>query len=393
MERERRGVEPGRPVWLAAAAIAAACVAAAPRTSAAGSPSASPAAAGDAAELTREGRRQWNRRTEDGLRGAVVLFEKALEADPGFAPALAGLADAYNMLGDYRHLAPREAYPRAREAARRALELDPSLAEAHASLGWASCIFDWDLDGARAAFERAIALDPRYAVAYHFFGFCLGTTGHGREARSVLETARRLDPSSRIIATDLAVLAGFERRWDEAAARLRELLDRDPGFVTARFSLGMAYEQMDRPDDALRELRQAVDRSGRSSLTLALLGHACATSGRTEEARRILAELRERARTRYVSSYDLAALLAALGDEAGALRCLEDAAAERAPWMLQLDGDPRFDRLRAEPTFQAFFDRSGLPRWSRSEPGPDRPPGPSGGETPEPREGRDADED
>jgi tetratricopeptide (TPR) repeat protein len=316
-----------------------------------------------ARELYEEGRRLWNHRTEDGLRAAIATFERAARLDPAFARAYAGLADAHLQLGDYRYVAPRDAYPRAREAAERALALEPDLAEAHASLGWVRCLFDWDEAGARAAFERALALDPRYPVAYHFYGFCLGSLGRTEEGRGILARAERLDPGSRIIATDRAVLAVFDRRLDEAAARLRALLDRDPAFVTARFSLGMVHGQMGRHEQAIVELREAVQRSERSSLTLALLAHALAAAGQTVEARSLLAELRERGRTRYVSSYDLAAIHVALGEPEAALGLLEAAVEERAPWMLQLGGDARFDRLRADPRLEALVRRAGLPRW------------------------------
>ena len=329
----------------------------------AASPRAMSVSADTARAQYEEGRRLWNRRTEPALRGAIAAFERAVRLDPRFAPAYAGLADAHLMMGDYRYVAPRSAYPLARAAAERALRLDPQLGQAHASLGWVRCLYDWDEAGARRAFERALALDGDNAVAYHFYGFCLGSMGKTDEGREILGRAARLDPDSRIIATDMAVLAVFDRRHDEAITRLRALLERDPAFVTARFSLGMVYQQTGRPEEALAALTEAVRLSGRSSLTLALLAHAHAAFGQPAQARAIRQELMDRGRDRYVSSYDLAAIHAALGERDEALRLLEAAVQERAPWMLQLDGDPRFDGLRADPRLEALVRRAGLPRW------------------------------
>ena len=314
----------------------------------------------EAYHLYLKGRHFWNKRTPADLQQSVEQFEAAIEHDPGYALAHVGLADALNLLGYYSVLAPAKAFPRSRDAAQKALELDDSLAEAHCSLAFSCLLYDWDWQGAGEEFARTFELNPGYATAHHWFAEYLAFLGRHDEAIDQARTALALDPLSLIINVLLGWTFYYARRYDEAIEQLEETLRLDSSFAPAQLWLGLAYERIGDLDRAEEALQQAVASSGRSPLTLASLGRLHAVRGERSEALAILEELVLMAETRYVPSYHIAAIHARRQEDELTLDWLERARQERANWMVFLNIDPAWDHLRDEPRFRALVQEVGL---------------------------------
>jgi TolB-like protein/Tfp pilus assembly protein PilF len=302
----------------------------------------------------------WNKRTAEGLDKAVECFEEALGRDAAFAQAYAGLADCYLLMPLYANLPSTEAFPRANAAALRALDLDPTLAEAHTSLAYVRFFYDRDWTAAEASFRRAIALSPGYPTAHHWYAYYLAAMGRHQEAAERGRRALALDPLSLVINTDLGFVLYFARRYDEAVAQLRTALELDPGFAYGHFALGHTYLQVGRPEEAVGELRQAVELSAASTTMLAALGIAQAAAGRSGEARAVVAELERRAAERHVEAAHFAFLAAALGDRTRAIELLAKACDERSRFVVFLNVWPIYDPLRGEPGWRALLRRVGL---------------------------------
>jgi serine/threonine protein kinase/tetratricopeptide (TPR) repeat protein len=314
----------------------------------------------EAYQLYLKGRYYWNRRTEQALKRAVEYFQQATEKDPGYALAYAGLADCYAVYNSYKVELPRQSGPKAKAAAAKALEIDNTLAEAHASLGMTRMSYEWDWVGAERDFQRAIELDPNYATAHHWYGICLSATGRSEQAIVSLQRAQQLDPVSLIINADIGLALHLARRYDEAIEQIRKAQELDPNFTAGRRHLGMAYEQKGMYAEAVAELQKAVNVSPGSPFALGSLGHAYAVSGDREKARQVLADLRELSRRRYVSPFDTAVIYAGMDDEDRAVEWLEKAFDDRSLEMIFLKVDPRFDSLRADPRFVNLLRRMGL---------------------------------
>ncbi len=314
----------------------------------------------EAYHLVLKGRFFWNKRTPEALEESLELFGQAIARDPDHAPAHAGVADALNVLGYYSLRAPAESFPRAKEAAAKALELDRDLAEGHCSLAFARLLYDWDWPGAERAFLRAFELDPGYATGHHWYAEYLSFRGRHQEAIAQAKIAVELDPVSRILRTILAWAYFYARRYQEAIAELEEALRLEPGFAPARFWLALACEQTGELERARRTLERTAEHVGRGTLTRAVLGRLYGSLGRGEEARLILAELEQDRRHKYVSAYYVAAVHAGLGDRQQALAELERAAEARDNWLVMLAIDPVWDELRAEPRFEALVREVGL---------------------------------
>jgi TolB-like protein/Tfp pilus assembly protein PilF len=302
------------------------------------------------------GRFHWNRRTEEGARKALECFERSIARDPGYAPAYAGLADAYDTLGNYDYLPPHEAFPRADAAVTRALALDDSLAEAHVSLASLRFNARWDWEGALASFRRALTLDPKSAAAHHWFADLLSAVGHVDEAIAEAATARSIDPLNLIVNTGYGLHLFYARRFGEAIEAQKRTLELDPTFVPALRSLGGALEQAGRFDEAIAIYESALALPGEFSAK-GLLAHACAVSGREERARELLAELTAAAGSRYVAPYSLAAIRVGLGEHDAALELLDRAWRGHDRGMAWLKVSPRFDPLRGHPSFQEILRR------------------------------------
>ncbi len=306
----------------------------------------------EAYEAYLKGRFHWNKRTEEGFQKAVEHFSRAIELDPLYALAYAGLADCYNLFNNYDLAPATETGPKAKAAALKALEIDPELAEAHTSLALVREVYDFDQIGADESYRRAIELNPNYSTAHHWYGLFLVQMGRSEDAIRHLRRAHEIDPLSNIIGVGVAWAHYFARQNDESIEISRKNINAVPDFWPSHLVLGWSYEQTRNIGDARVELTKAIDLSGRNTLPLASLGHLYAIAGNSREALRVLHEIQARSRQRYVSAFFPAAIYAGLGRRAEALDWLERASRERAYWLISIHVNPWFDDLRQEPRFQ-----------------------------------------
>jgi len=314
----------------------------------------------EAHQLYLKGRYLWNRRTGETVRRAAEYFQQAIEKDPSYALAWAGLADCYALYGLYEVLPPKEAAPKAKEAAIKALALDDRLAEPHAALAYVNTTYDWDWPGAEREFKRAIELNPNYATAHYWYSNHLDATGRLDEAIEEAKRAQDVDPLS-LTASTVTVLAFFlGRRYDQAIDQGRKTLEMDSNFYTAHFFLAMVFTQVKRNEEAIEEARKAVSLSAGALQALGTLGHAYGVSGRRAEAQKVLAELSNLSKRRYVDPFNIALVHVGLGDKARALELLEKAYEDHAMRLLYVKVYPQFDPLRGEPRFQDLLRRMRL---------------------------------
>jgi TolB-like protein/DNA-binding winged helix-turn-helix (wHTH) protein/Flp pilus assembly protein TadD len=315
----------------------------------------------EAYESYLKGRYFWNKRTADGLKAALAYFQQAIEQDPRYAPAYSGLADTYTLLGDWQYavMTPKEALPKAKAAAIKALELDSELGEAHTSLAVCLDGFDWDFDAAEKEFQRAIQLNPGYATAHHWYAWHLSHIGRNEEAIAEMRKAENLDPLSLIINADLAELLLLARSYDESIQQSRKTIEMDPNFALAHNQLGQAYFQKQMYEPAIAELEKSVQLSGGSPTCIANLARAYAASGRRSEAEKLLSDLKKRSSPSASFASQIAIVYAALGDRDQAMNWLEKGYEERFnPGVLLRPG---FDPLRSDSRFQNLVHRMGPP--------------------------------
>ncbi len=309
-----------------------------------------------------KGRYFWNKRTADGLKVALAYFNQAIDEDPKYAQAYSGLADTYALLGDWQYavMTPKEALPKAKAAAIKALELDNALGEAHNSLAFCLDGFDWDFDSAGKEFRRAIELNPGYATAHHWYAWHLSLLGRYDEAIAEMRKAENLDPLSLIINADLAELLVLAHSYDESIRQSRKTIEMDPNFALAHNQLAQAYLQKHMNHEAVAELEKAAQLSGRSPTVIANLARAYAGSGKRNEAVKLLNDLKKRSSPGYSRASEIAVIYASLGDSDQAMSWLEKSYEERFnPGVLLRPG---FDPLRSDPRFQNLVRRIGLPR-------------------------------
>ena len=302
-----------------------------------------------------KGRYHWEKRSEEGLKRALHFFQEAIERDPTYAPAYAGIADYYITLGNYNVVDSDEAFPKGKAAALRALELDPSSAEAYTSLGSVKGSYEWDRTGAEHDFRRAIALNPSYATAHHWFADHLVSLGRFDEGIAEITVAQSLDPLSPSISCDAGGYEFYAGRYDEAITLIEKTLEQDPGFARGYSQLGGVYEQMGRYDDAIAAFEKAKEVSGDATYSLTALAHAYALAGRRDEAERWLQQLEEIRKRKFVSSYSLAAVYVALGDTGRAFECLDRAVKGHDRALIWIPVAPRFNRVRSDPRFHAIL--------------------------------------
>ena len=306
-----------------------------------------------------KGRYYWNKRTGDSIQKAEPYFQQAIDSDPLYAAAYSGLADCNSGLAWHGFEAPAEALPKAYLAARKAVEIDPQSAEAHASLGLVLS-HRWDWAGAEAEFKRALELDPQYANTHHWYGDYLSIKGRHDDAVSEARRALELDPVNLMISTWVGLRYYMERDYSAAIEQNRESVELDPNFAAAHLLLGEDYLQAGMYGEGVKELRRAATLSGGSPLYTAQVAVALAATGRRPDALRIAHELQMTSKKRYVSPYGLAQIYASLGRKDDAFKWLQAAYAERAVWMGYLAVDPTFDRYRSDPRFQELLRRIGL---------------------------------
>ena len=316
-------------------------------------------------EFYLKGRYFWNKRTADGLKVALAYFNQAVDEDPKYAQAYSGLADTYALLGDWQYAAmtPKEALPKAKAAAIKALELDSTLGEAHNSLAFVLDGFDWDLDAGGKEFRRAIDLNPSYATAHHWFAWHLSLLGRYDEAIAEMRKAENLDPLSLIINADLAELLVLAHSYDESIRQSNKTIEMDPNFAMAHNQLAQGYLEKHMYSEAVTELEKAVRLSGGSPTCIANLARAYAASGKRSEAIRLLSGLQKRSNPTYSYGSEIATIYASLGNRDQAMNWLEKAYEERFnPGVLLRPG---FDPLRSDPRFEDLVHRIGLPRTRR----------------------------
>ena len=311
-------------------------------------------------DLYLRGRFLWNKRSPEALRQAIDYFERVIEADPEHASGHAGLADASVMLSFYEGTDPRFIIGPAKERAQRALAIDPSLAEAHASLAMIQTFFEWRLSEAEAGFLRAIELDPSYAPAHYWYGELLMAAGRNDEAIARLEHARRLDPLSAVTLATVGLSHAGAQRYEAALEALRVSFELDPGYALARGYAGETYLSMGRTNEAVSELERALKVSGGQPAFRLMLARAYARSDRHPEAREILRDVVEGPGQAYFSPFQAALLYRELGDDEKTFEWLEKAYESRDPfWLLILS---TFHRdLQSERRYQALLRRLGLP--------------------------------
>jgi Tfp pilus assembly protein PilF len=316
----------------------------------------------EAYQLYLQGRFYWNRRTTGGLSKAIDYFEQAIAKDPNYALAYSGLAGSYFSLARNAGLSPKEAGAKARQAAAKALELDPSLGEAHASMGLVLLMFEWDFSGAQRQFQRAIDLNPSYPYAHQWYGELLWATGRYEEAVKEIRKALELEPFTPILNVNLGMALMFGKHIAEAEQVYRKTLDMDPNFPIAHYGYAQLLILQKRFDEATTEMEKAAQSVPESSYYRGYLGYAYAKAGRTVEARRILGELIEVAKTKYVSWMGIADIYAGLDEKDHTFAALE---------LAYQQGDSHMDGIRAraevdsystsDPRFAELLKKVGLP--------------------------------
>lgn len=312
----------------------------------------------EAYQLYIKGRYFWDSRTEQGLFKGIEYAERVIKLDAHDALAYVGLADSYALLGEYLYLSPQEAFPKAKAAAERALELDPANAQAHASLGEVAFFYEWDWRAAERHYLKSIALDPHYASAHHWYAWFLMAMGRLDEARDSITQAQRSDPGSLTLNTVLGLPSYYGRRYEMAVEQYRETLEMNPDFAQARYCLASALTHQGHYDEAIAEYQQVRPLYEQQAASLQAFTYAVA--GQKEKAQGVLEDLRRLSEQRYVSPYLEAVIHTGLGDKESALLKLEEAFQQRAAWMVFLNIDPFLERLRSEPSFAGLLQRVGF---------------------------------
>lgn len=308
------------------------------------------------------GRYYWNRRTTEAMRKSCDYFQAAIDKDRTFAAAYAGLADCYNVLGYYDYRSPAETFALGKAAAQKALEIDESLAEAHASLAYAKHYYDFDWTGAEQEYKRAIEINPNYATAHHWYSLYLSEAGRLEEAKAEIRRALELDPLSPIISNTIGCIYFRNREYDQGVQQLLRLLDADPNFVVAHEMLGQIYTQKRMYDAAIAEFQKArtLDPGDGPKMLLAI-GQTHALAGRKAEAEKMLQQVKTISTQKYVPAYYMAEFYACMGQKNIAFEWLNRALERRDRSLTSLGFDPQLDNLRSDPRFTELLRRVGLP--------------------------------
>lgn len=317
----------------------------------------------EAYEAFLKGRHHWYKRGPEALKRALSYLQRAVVKDPTYALAHAGVADTYNSLGWdlYAILPPSESFPKGKEAARRALELDPNCAEAHAALGWAAAGYDWDWTLAETELQRAIELKSQYGPVHIWYSHFLRAMERTEESLRESKRALECDPIGLVLNMHMGWHYLYLREYRQAIEQLQKTLELDPSFLPARMFLGEAYEQTGEYAKAIAEFEQTVNTSGRQPVYLAGLGHAYAVSGKRDEACKTIQELNQRSTEYFVSARGIAEIYMGLGDGDQAFAWLDRAFEQRNGWLIHLRENPRYDSLRGYPRYTDLVRRMGFP--------------------------------
>jgi len=314
-------------------------------------------------ELYLKGQYFLNKHTEADLKKGIEYFQQAIERDPSYALAYAGIGDAYEELGGVLgFVSPGEAAPQGKAAVMKALALDETLDEAHATLADLKLFYDWDWTGAEKEYRRAIELNPNNASAHSVYGTYLEALGRFDEAVAERDRCRQLDPVSAIATADVGYPLYYARRYDQALGHFRKGVELDPNLSWGHLWIGQVYLQQGRYDEAVDEIKKAIALSDGNVRDIATLGHAYALAGKRAEALKVLDELQGRARQKYVSPFFIALVYTGLGEKDQAFEWLEKAYEERHPYLILIKVEPVFDGLRSDPRFADLVRRVGLPQ-------------------------------
>jgi len=315
----------------------------------------------EAYSLYLKGRYHWNKRTPEGLKKAIQHFEQVIERDPSYALAYAGLADSYILLAEHSLLPPKDAFPRAKAAVIKALDIEETLSEAHTSLAFIKTLSDWDWMGAEKEFKQAIEFNPGYATAHQWYAEHLTMTGRYAEAIAEFKRAQELDPLSLIIGVASAVtLFCGTRRYDRVIEECQKVLEMDPNFGGALNVLGMVYRERAMYEEAIEAFQKARTFDEGNTWVTAELGHAYAVSGNRSEAQKVLDELEQLSKRSYVPPDNIALVYLGLGKKNLTFEYLEKAYEDRSVGLSWLKADPIFDSLRSDPRFIKLLKKVGL---------------------------------
>lgn len=317
----------------------------------------------EAYEAYLKGHYFWNQRTEEGFARGLSYLQQAVSLDPNYPMAYVTLADLFDSMGFFNVLSPQQAYPQAKRMAEKALQLDPALGEAHASLGSSRNDFDWDWAGAEQSFQRAIALNPNYAPAHQRYAAHLAVMRRFAEARVEIERAHELAPLDKALQAD-GIAYYYARDYASVIRQANKVLELDPNFPLAHIWLGMAYQQTGKYAEAAEEFQKAKALPGETLqvTATALLAHANGRAGKQGEARRGINELRRLSGQRYVSPGFFSLAYVGLGDRENAFQWMEKAYQERSPLMVRIQTEPMLDGVRDDPRFQDFLRRMKFPQ-------------------------------
>lgn len=307
-----------------------------------------------------KGLNSWNSRTEASFRQSIDYFSQAIAQDPNYALAYVGLADAYASTGFYGARPPREVYPKAKEAALRALEIDDTLAEAHDALGDVRAEYDWDFPGAESEFRAAIQYNSSDARAHEVYALLLARLGRTTEALSEIKEARRIDPGSPFIRTHVGVINYYARQFDQALAACEEARDRYPTFALAHMWVGVVDVQKGLYDRGIDELQKSLQLAPGNSYLEALLGYADAMAGKRQAALGVLHELETLRRQKYVSPAYIGLIYTGLKDKNQAFAWADQALQDRSVWLIYLKTEPMVDPLRSDERFLKLTQAVGL---------------------------------
>jgi eukaryotic-like serine/threonine-protein kinase len=313
----------------------------------------------EAYQLYLKGRYYWNRRTGNSLQKAAEYFQKAVDLDPNYALAYAGVADCYALFSRYDVFSPKESFPTAKKAAMQALKIDTSLAEAYVSLAYVKQLYEWDWPGAEKDFKRALELNPNYATGHQWYGEFLLSMNRVDEGIKEAVRALELDPLSLQINSNLSLSYYMARQYDRAIDQARKTLELDPNYARGHLRLGKALVQKAHFKEAISEFQKALLVSDDAAY-LSGLGYSYATSGRKKEALEIIDQLIERSKKRYVSPYNIAMIYSGLGDKDQSFKWLNEACTLRDDWLDQLPKDPVWDPIRSDPRYKDILRRMNL---------------------------------